>query len=182
MLCRPLPHTKVCLQGQGVPTVEIKERIAYIRGLLEGAEFSGGDDRGRAIWENLLGVCSQLADAVNLLEDEQADLGAYLEAVDADLSDLEEITDIPDYVIVECPHCGEEVCFEEEFLYDDHAQVACPDCGEEIKEATHDHELHEASTPGGVGAGTVVAPGPGQGMGQAPQGWNHREPQPHHTM
>lgn len=161
--------------------MEIKERIAYIRGLLEGAEFYGRDDRGRAIWENLLGVCSQLADSVSTLEEEQADLGAYLEAVDADLADLEEVTDVPEYVVVDCPHCGEEVCFEEEFLYDDHAQVACPECGEEIKEAEASHVTLEASTPGGVEAGTIAPENLAIHQG-ASGGWNHREPQPHHTL
>ena len=88
--------------------MEIKERIAYIRGLLEGADFYGRDERGRAVWENLLGVCGQLADSIAALEEEQAELGAYLEAVDADLADLEEAADVPEYVVVECPHCGEE--------------------------------------------------------------------------
>lgn len=110
--------------------MEVRERIAYVRGLLEGADFYGRDERGRAIWENLLGICSQLAHAVESLEEEQAELEAYLEAVDADLSDLEEESEIPEYVVVECPRCGEEVCFEEELLFDDETQVSCPECGE----------------------------------------------------
>lgn len=160
--------------------MEIKERIAYIRGLLEGAEFYGRDDRGRAVWENLLGVCGQLADSVAALEEEQADLGAYLEAVDADLADLEEVTEVPEYVVVDCPHCGEEVCFEEEFLYDDHAQVACPECGEEIKEAEALDVALEASTPGGVGAESI--PAESLAINQNVSGWNHNETQPHQTM
>lgn len=112
--------------------MEVKERIAYVRGLLEGADFYGRDERGRAIWENLLGICSQLADAVEMLEEEQDELEAYIAAVDADLSDLEEESEVSEYVVVECPRCGEEVCFEEDLLFDDETQVSCPECGEEL--------------------------------------------------
>lgn len=160
--------------------MEIKERIAYIRGLLEGADFYGRDERGRAVWENLLGVCGQLADSIAALEEEQAELGAYLEAVDADLADLEEAADVPEYVVVECPHCGEEVCFEEEFLYDDSAQVACPECGGDIKEAEAQEVALEASTPGGVGAGSI----PAESLAVKPSssGWNSNETQSHQFM
>ena len=36
----------------------------------------------------------------------------------------------------ECPRCGEEVYFEEGFLYDDDVEISCPECGESSTGAT----------------------------------------------
>lgn len=135
--------------------MEVKERIAYVRGLVEGAESFAADSTERTVWENLLLICDQLAESVAQVESGQLELEEYVETIDADLCDLEDEvygehrgrrersairTGEPEeddfdgeideeMVRVECPHCGEEVYFEEEFLYDDAVEIACPECG-----------------------------------------------------
>ncbi len=130
--------------------MEVKERIAYVRGLMEGSESVRQDPSTRALWENLLTVCDGLADSVGRLTSAQDEIEEYVEAVDADLGELEEevygLEEEGDVIIleeeedeadadeemvrVECPRCGEEAYFEESFLYDDNVEISCPDCGE----------------------------------------------------
>lgn len=132
--------------------MEVKERIAYVRGLIEGAENFQPDPTGRTVWENLLLVCDELAESVAQMETAQSELEEYVEAIDADLCELEDevygderrvVTFTPEdadafeddendeeFVRIDCPHCGQEVFFEEEFLYDDSVEISCPECGE----------------------------------------------------
>lgn len=134
--------------------MEVKERIAYVRGLLEGSEAMKNDQTALTLWGNLLHVCDQLADSIEELEEAHDEIEEYLEVVDADLCDLEEEVlgsgtllhsetveeldddelelddDEEEYVRADCPRCGEEVYFEEGFLYDEGVEVSCPDCGE----------------------------------------------------
>lgn len=110
----------------------VHEKIAYLRGLLEGGNLYGKDPNAKVIWDHLLGILDDMAGSINALGAHQEELAEYVEAVDSDLMDLEDEvytgTD-DDWVQMECPECGEPVSFEEGFLYDDDVQVACPECG-----------------------------------------------------
>jgi len=131
--------------------MDVKERIAYLRGLIEGAETLPSGSPARSMWEHLLTVCDELADSLVELEAAHEDLAGYVEAIDTDLCDLEEEVygeefaededeldeelsddEVDDgFVRAECPRCGEEVYFEEELLYDDgDIEISCPECGE----------------------------------------------------
>ncbi|MGI6038477.1 MAG: CD1247 N-terminal domain-containing protein [Limnochordia bacterium] len=115
---------------------ELKERMAYVRGLISGSDFYGGDQKAQQIWENLLSVMDGLVEAVEGLQVQQEEMEEYMEAIDNDLSDMEEelyadeLMDDDDLVEMECPNCREVVCFDESFLYDDNAEISCPECGE----------------------------------------------------
>lgn len=131
-----------------MPALTVKERIAYVRGLIEGADAFSRDEKGRTIWENLLLICDALADTVQELEASQEEMETYLEAVDQDLTELEEgVVDGPETLVeVECPQCGEGVCFEEGFLYDENVEVSCPECGTQLLVGEgSDAELDEAA-------------------------------------
>jgi len=136
----------------------VKEKIAYLRGLLEGSDFWGQDAQARAVWEKMLEIFDDVADHIDELEAGQEEVEEYLEAIDADLGELEEEIyghrhdhdhdDDDDYddddedddeddeetnfVEMECPNCKEKLYFEEDFLYDDDVEVACPECGTTI--------------------------------------------------
>lgn len=122
--------------------MEVKERIAYVRGLIEGSDAFQRDQATRTLWENLLAICDGLADSVKALQSAQGEIEEYVEGIDADLGDLEEEVygrdeDEDDEEIfgdemvrAECPRCGEEALFEEGLLYDDHVEISCPECGE----------------------------------------------------
>lgn len=112
-----------------------KERIAYLRGLLEGADFYGKDSQAKMVWEALLAICDGLSAEVEKLRADHAEMHEYVEAIDVDLSDLEEevYDEVDDedegMVEMECPGCKEQVVFEEDFLYDSDVEVSCPACG-----------------------------------------------------
>ncbi len=121
----------------------VREKIAYLRGLLEGADLSGNGTQARVVWEKILEILDAVADHLDELELGQEEIEEYLEAIDADLGDLEEEVlghefeddddeDDAHFVEMECPGCGETVYFEEHFLFDDDHEVSCPECGEII--------------------------------------------------
>lgn len=69
----------------------VKERIAYVRGLIAGSDIpANGNDALRTIWENLLLVCDGLADSIGALERSHEEMEQYVEAIDLDLCELEE--------------------------------------------------------------------------------------------
>ena len=131
--------------------MEVKERIAYVRGLVEGSEELQRDPATRSLWENLLAVCDGLADSISEIRSAQGEIEEYVEGIDADLEELEEevygysdggndeegeagedeeASDEDDLVRAQCPRCGEETYFEEDLLYDDKVEISCPECGE----------------------------------------------------
>lgn len=125
----------------------VREKIAYLRGLLEGADLASNDVNPRVVWEKVLDIFDAVAERIEELELGQEELEEYLEALDADLGELEdevhghdhdydddedEEDDDAHFVEMECPRCGETVYFEEDFLFDDEHEVACPECGEII--------------------------------------------------
>lgn len=124
----------------------IREKIAYLRGLLAGADLAGNDVQPHVVWEKILEIFEAVADRIEELELGQEELEEYLEALDADLGDLEDEVhghehdygddddddDDAHFVEMECPRCGETVYFEEDFLFDDGHEVSCPECGEII--------------------------------------------------
>lgn len=121
----------------------VREKIAFVRGLIEGSDLAGNDSQSRAVWNKVLDIFDAVADQLDELEIGQEELEEYLEAIDADLGDLEEEVlghDLDDddddddahFVEMECPRCGETVYFEEHFLFEDDHELSCPECGEVI--------------------------------------------------
>ena len=110
-----------------------KEKIAYLRGVLDGSD-SFKDPAQKGVFEKLLDIVDALASEVDDLAIEQQDLEEYVQAVDEDLYDLEddmddlEEDDQLEMVEMDCPSCGETVVFEEGFLYDDDIKIHCPHC------------------------------------------------------
>lgn len=68
--------------------MELKEQVAYLRGLVQGQQFQG--EKEEVLWTQLLNIC----DIISLeLEDIRAaydGLNEYVEAIDEDLGELEE--------------------------------------------------------------------------------------------
>ncbi|NLK08349.1 MAG: AraC family transcriptional regulator [Firmicutes bacterium] len=125
----------------------VQEKIAYLRGLLEGGNAYGSEPNAKAVWEQLLNILDDLGRSVSVLGNGLDELTEYVEAVDGDLMDLEDEIygeeDDDHYVEIECPSCGELVRFEEEFLYDDDVEITCPECGEVVYQGSEFEELDE---------------------------------------
>ncbi len=120
----------------------VKEKIAYLRGMIDGGEAIK-DSTTRLVMQRMMEVLDDLADNVDELLLGQEEMEEYMEAIDADLTELEDQPcgcdhdhefdeDELDMVEMVCPTCNESVCFEDEFLYDDDVEVTCPDCGEVV--------------------------------------------------
>ena len=124
----------------------LNEQASYIKGLCDGMELDKASKEGKVI-AALLDLVSDMAIAIEDLEDEVAELGEYIEEIDEDLCEDEEDDDYEcdgdccncdeecdladdDFYEVECPSCGEIVCFDESV---DPEELACPACGEKFE-------------------------------------------------
>ncbi len=117
----------------------VTEKVAYLKGLVEGLDFDK-DDKETKVINAVLDVLEDLALTVSDLDDEMELVTEQLDAVDEDLADLEEVfyeecddcCDCDDEMYeVECPNCGEMIYFDEEIILDGEAQ--CPACGEVLE-------------------------------------------------
>lgn len=127
----------------------ITENAAYLKGLFDGYEIDKNTKEGKIIAEMLNLMCD-MADQIAALEADNRELHEYVEELDQDLGDVEEevyfcdddcddcdecdcdddyCDDEDEYYEMECPACGEIICFSESLSPDD---VTCPACGEQI--------------------------------------------------
>ena len=121
----------------------VTEKVAYLKGLVEGLDFDA-DKKETKVINAVLDVLEDLALAVSDLDDEMELVTEQLDAVDEDLADLEEVfyeemddcdccdCDCDDEMYeVECPACGEIICLDEEIILD--GEIDCPACGERLE-------------------------------------------------
>ena len=121
----------------------ITEKAAYIKGLFDGYEIDTAKKEGKIISE-MLTLIADMADEISALKADNRDLHEYVEELDHDLGELEEEIyfgddydddedyedyedEDSDYYEIECPSCGEIVCFDDSLEED---ELVCPACGE----------------------------------------------------
>jgi ribosomal protein S27E len=121
----------------------ITEKAAYIKGLFEGYEIDAAKKEDKIISE-MLTLIADMADEISALKADNRDLHEYVEELDHDLGELEEEIyfgddydeeeeyedydeEDSDYYEIECPSCGEIVCFDDSLEED---ELVCPACGE----------------------------------------------------
>ena len=117
----------------------ITEKVAHLKGLVEGMDFNG-DNKETKVLNEILDVLEDIALTVSDLDDEMGLVTEQLDAVDEDLAELEEVfydecedcCDCEDDMYeVECPNCGETVYFDEDIIMEGAAE--CPNCGTELE-------------------------------------------------
>ena len=91
--------------------MELKEKVAYIKGMMEGMEFDTATKEGKLL-AAVVDVLEEMAKEVTNIDEDEDDYDEEYEA------GLYEIT---------CPQCGEVVCVDEDMLAND--DLACPNCG-----------------------------------------------------
>lgn len=69
---------------------KVKEKIAYLKGMFENSEQVQADPGSRALWGRLLEALDEIADSAESLGSRLDDYEEYVDAIDADLCDLEE--------------------------------------------------------------------------------------------
>ena len=136
--------------------MNILEKSAYIKGLADGLDYDKNSAEGKLI-AALIDLTGELCEYVAELSDEMDELRDYAEELDEDLGALEEYVmdecdcdccdedddfDLEDdeYYEVECPGCGETVCFDESI---DPEELTCPACGEKFSFDEDDVEDEE---------------------------------------
>lgn len=119
----------------------ITEKVAYLKGLMEGMKIDPESDQGK-LWKAVMDVLADLALSVDELEDYTAELTEQVDAIDEDLDALEsdfygEYDDDDcdccddEYYDITCPNCDEEFCVDEQTLLE--GGVECPNCGEHLE-------------------------------------------------
>jgi ribosomal protein S27E len=123
--------------------MNINKESAYLKGLLEGYELDSNKKETK-LFQKMLDLIDEMADHITALEADNAELREYIEELDEDLGAVEEYLyeddededyyedeedDDDDFYEVECPSCGEVVCFDSSVDPDD---VTCPACGEKF--------------------------------------------------
>ncbi len=124
----------------------ITEKVAYLRGLVEGLKLDEDKDEVKVI-NAIIDVLDDMALSVADLEDEVASVEEMIDEIDADLEDLEDYVcdefdgcsccgedyddDEEEYFEVTCPSCNETITINSEILED--GEIECPNCGETLE-------------------------------------------------
>jgi len=135
----------------------LSDRVSYLKGLAEGLKLDTEKNEGKLI-EKILDVLADITAEINSIREDHDDLSSYVEAIDNDLSDLEDAVledddfedeeddedeedEEEDDNLVEytCPHCGEEMTFEvDSFDFDE--DYLCPNCHQPLFPETPEEE------------------------------------------
>ena len=130
--------------------MNITEKVAYLKGLIEGSDLKLGDKEDK-IFKALIEVVDDMAqvltecdddltalyDQVDELEDEVADIEDDLDILfddeDYDFDDEDDYDEDDDPLYeVDCPECGRSFSIDEDTLLNGN-NLKCPFCGHEIK-------------------------------------------------
>ena len=124
--------------------MELKEKCAYIKGLMEGLELDTTTKEGKVI-NAMMELLTELTSTVTALDDELDQVYDELDAIDEDMDDLEEAVygdedddeDGDGLIEYECPHCGTVIFFDEN-AFDMEEEHLCPNCHRKVFEEDGD--------------------------------------------
>ncbi len=123
--------------------MDICEKIAYIKGLAEGLELDTATKEGK-ILSAIIDLLGDITEEICDIEDACDDMSEQIDAVDEDLSTVEDIIygddeddcdcdcdcdDCCDDEIyeIECPACQDVIYLDEDMI--DEGGIECPNCG-----------------------------------------------------
>lgn len=139
--------------------MEITEKVAYLKGLVDGLGIDDSTKEGKVI-RAIVDLLDDIALSVSDLEDSVDLMGEQLDLLDEDVGELYEDSfgdedddcDEDDFegelYEVTCPSCQETLCLDEDML--DEGEIDCPNCGEPLEfdlngvlddcDCGHDHD------------------------------------------
>jgi len=126
-------------------TDDLKARVSYLRGFTEGLEL-GEESKEQKILHRIIDLLEEITDEVEQLRIDYEEVFEYAEAIDDDLTELEEDfyeeydefdnqfeDDYESSFSIECPNCREIVVVEDDILDSESSiEVTCPGCGEAV--------------------------------------------------
>ena len=116
----------------------LSDKVAYIKGLMEGMKIDTESNEGK-LFAAILDVLDDVAFEIEDLADEVMELGDGMDVISDDLADVEDVIfdeededdDEEECFATTCPECEEEVFFDETVLED--GEVVCPNCGAKLE-------------------------------------------------
>lgn len=113
----------------------VTEKVAYIKGLVDGLDLDAKKDEVKVI-KAIIDLLDDMAMSVSDLEEGLDVVCDQVDEIDEDLSDLETCVyecddddcfcDDDDCYEIECPNCGETICVDG--ILED-GSIDCPNCG-----------------------------------------------------
>ncbi len=119
----------------------VSEKVAYLKGLMEGMKLDESKDEVK-LTQKIIEVLEDMALTISDLEDSVDIIGEQVDAVDEDLDELEGYVyddecdddcccDDDDVYEVKCPKCGNMIYVDGDIL--DEGEIDCPSCGEKLE-------------------------------------------------
>ena len=124
----------------------LTEKVAYLKGLAEGLDLDKNSKEAK-LFEAIFDILEDMALTVTDIDEDLSACEDMVDAIDADLEDLEDYIfddddcdccdddccccDDDELYEVECPLCGEEILLDDEML--DEEVIECPGCGEKLE-------------------------------------------------
>jgi len=119
--------------------MDITEKVAYLKGLVEGLGYNKTTNEGKVILA-IVDVLDEIALTVSDLEDGMELMSEQIDEIDEDFAEMhddyyddDEDEDYLDEEIYEvtCPTCGSTICVDEDML--DEGEISCPSCNETLE-------------------------------------------------
>lgn len=123
--------------------MDICEKVAYIKGLAEGLSLDEGTKEGK-ILAAIIDLLGDITEEICDIEDACDELMEQIDAVDEDLSSVEELIygedddecdcecDCDDEVYeIECPACNDVIYLDADMLEEE--GMTCPNCGTDLE-------------------------------------------------
>ena len=115
----------------------ISEKVAYIKGLMEGMKFDTESNEGKVI-AAIVDLLDDMAFEIEDMGEELVELGDGMDVISDDLSDVEDVVyddededEEEECFATTCPECEEEIFFDETLL--EEGEVICPNCGAKLE-------------------------------------------------
>ena len=115
--------------------MEIKEKVAYVKGLAEGLGLDENDKNGK-ILAAIIDLLGDMAEEIDAIEENSEYLENYIEELDEDLGMVEE--DL---------YCGEDDDFDDEEDFDEFDDEELEDEDEEDEDENDDDEVFVITCP-----------------------------------
>ncbi len=115
---------------------DIISKVSYLSGLVDGLEINTTTKEGKVLTE-IVNVLKAMAEEVDEISGSQKDMEDYIDAMDEDLSSLQDDVYDNDYELFEdegnnfiqlkCSNCGDDVYVDKDIIKQKE-KITCPNC------------------------------------------------------